>query len=388
MPRVKCSKCSKSETVLRSGFIRGKQRYFCKACHYNFTLHHENRKSNNEVKRKRQTTIIDIAKAIGVSNSTVSRALHDHPDISFNTRNAIKELAKKLDYQPNLLALSFANRQTHTIGVIIPNLDSSFFASALSGIQHVATQSGYKVMICQSNESHKTEVANVQTLMSNWIDGLIICHTKETETFDHIKLQMQKGIPVIHFGRVCEEVETSRVLHDDIDGSFQITEHLIKQGYQRIAVIGGPEKLSISRRRLTGYTEALKKYNRPYQEQLIAYTDFTKESIISSVDKWLTLKQKPDAIYSMSDRGAIYVMMHLKGKKIRIPAQMAVAGFGNDPMDEVIEPNLTSYNAQTYKVGEVAAQLFFDQLIENENFIPKTRVVKGELIIRGSTVKG
>ena len=376
-----------AETVLLSGFIRGKQRYFCKGCKYHFTIHHENRKTNNEIKRKRQTTIIDIAKAIGVSNSTVSRALHDHPDISVQTRSAIKELAKKLDYQPNLLALSFSNRRTHTIGVIIPNLDSNFFASALSGIQHVATQSGYKVMICQSNESHKTEVANVQTLMSNWIEGLIICHTKETETFDHIRLQMQKGIPIIHFGRVCEEMETSRVLHDDIGGSFDITEHLVLQGYKRIAVVAGPKNLSITRRRLAGYLEALKKYNRPFNEQYVAYTDFTKESILGAVDNWLVGKEKPDAIYSMSDRGAIYIMVRLKARKIRIPAQIAVAGFGNDPMDEVIEPNLTSYNPHTFKVGAVAAQLFFDELIAGEDYKPKTRVVKGELIIRASTVR-
>lgn len=386
MPRVKCNKCNKAETILRSGFIRGKQRFFCKECNYHFTIHHEGRK-NNETIKKHQTTIVDIAKAMGVSSSTVSRALHDHADISIETREAIKALAVKMDYQPNLLAQGFAKRHTNTIGVIIPTLETTFFSIMLTGIENVATKYGYKVMICQSNESLKTEIANIQALMTNWIDGLLICHSIETNSFEHIKLQMSKGIPIIHFYRVCMETDTSKVIAEDMKGSTEITKHLIEQGCRRIAIIVGSKHLLITKKRLLGYQNTLKKYHLNYNEDLVACTDFKRPSIINIIDNWLNLKERPDAIFSISDKCAVYTMMHLKEKGIKIPDEICVAGFGNDPMGEVIEPGLTTFNSNTLKIGETAAQLFFDQIIAGENFTPKTKIIKGNIIIRGSTLR-
>lgn len=386
MPRVKCNKCNKAETILRAGFIRGKQRFFCKECNFHFTLYHEGRKNNDTIK-KHQTTIVDIAKAIGVSSSTVSRALHDHTDISIETRDAIKTLAVKMDYQPNLLAQGFAKRQTNTIGVIIPNLETTFFSIMLTGIENVATKYGYKVMICQSNESHKTEVTNIQALMTNWIDGLLICHSMETNSFEHIKLQMNKGIPIVHFYRVCMETDTSKVIAEDVKGSEEIMNHLFEQGCRRIAIIVGLKHLLITKKRLQGYQNILQKHHLNYTEELVAFTDFKRESIIKVVNNWLALKKKPDAIFSISDRCAVYTIMHLKEKGIKIPNEICVAGFGNDPMGEVIEPGLTTFNSNTLKIGETAAELFFEQILNRENYKPKTKVIKGNLIIRGSTMR-
>jgi len=386
MPRIKCNKCNKAETVLRSGFVRGKQRFYCKECNYHFTLHHESRKSNDR-KIVHQTTIIDIAKAIGVSNSTVSRALRNHADISFETKEAIKALAVKMDYQPNLFAQSFAKKQTNTIGVIIPNLETTFFSIMLSGIQHVANRYGYKVMICQSNESHKSEVENIQALMRNWIDGLLICHSIETASFEHIKLQMNKGIPIVHFHRVCMETETSKVMAEDVKGAEEITDHLAAQGCKRIAIIVGSHHLLLSRKRLQGFQKSLKKNGLHFYEELVAYTDFTHQSVINNLDRWLALPERPDAIFSISDKCAIYTLRYLKKLKIPVPSEICVAGFGNDPMGEVIEPGLTTYDSNTLKVGEAAAQLFFDQILSGDNFKPKTKIIKGNIIIRGSTVR-
>jgi LacI family transcriptional regulator len=386
MPRVKCNKCDKTETVLRSGFIRGKQRFLCKECNYHFTLHHETKKSTDR-KIKHQTTIVDIAKAIGVSSSTVSRALHNHSDISVDTREAIKALAEKMDYQPNLFARSFAKRQTNTIGVIIPNLETTFFSIMLSGIQHVANKYGYKVMICQSDESHKIEVENIQALMRNWIDGLLICHSIETNSFEHVKLQMNKGIPIVHFYRVCTDTDTSKVITEDVKGAEEITNHLAEQGCRRIAIIVGSKHLLITKKRLQGYQNTLKKQGIPYMEELVAYTDFTHSSTIKAVDNWLALKERPDAIFSISDKCAVYTMMHLKQKRIKIPQEICIAGFGNDPMGEVIEPGLTTFNPNTLKIGETAAELFFEQILSGENFKPKTKIIKGNLIIRDSTLR-
>ena len=387
MPRIKCPKCNLMETILKSGFIRKKQRYYCKGCNYNFTVQHEGRKSKSVSNKSHQTTLTDIARAMGVSTSTVSRALHNHPDISVKKTASIKSLAQKLDYQPNALAQSLASRTTHTIGVIIPDIERPFFASVVSGIQHKATEFGYKIIICQSNESHNTEVANIQTLMSNMIDGLLICHSKETNTFEHIKLHARRGIPIVHFDRVCEDMDTSKILVDDVNGGFCITEHLIKQGYQHIAILGGPAHLAITQKRALGYKNALQQHGIALNEAHIAYCDFSKENTLLSVKGWLKLKNKPDAIYSIFHKGAIDTMMYLKENNIKIPRQMGVAAFGNDPTAAIIEPGLTAFDQQPFKLGELAVLELLTQLIEGANYHVNTKVIKGELIVRGSTIK-
>jgi DNA-binding LacI/PurR family transcriptional regulator len=387
MPRVKCKKCQKEETIIRSGFIRGRQRFFCKECDYYFTIQIEFDRSKSAKRKNHSTTIIDIAKAIGVSVSTVSRALKDHQDISSETKRVVKQVAAELNYQPNTLAQSLTRRESRTIGVIIPDIETHFFASILTGIQDVASAVGYKVMISQSRESHETEVANVHAFMNNWVDGLLICHSKETNSFDHIKLNLKKGIPIIQFDRVCEELNTSKVLLDDVNGAQQVTEHLLTQGYKRIAVILGPEQLYVSKKRLEGYLKALMKFNIDVDPLLICYTDLTKKAILSQVDQFLETDKIVDAFFCISDIGAVSIIVHLKNKGIKIPQQIAVAGFGNDPSGEIIEPSLTSFNPQTYKCGETVAQMFFDQIMDGEEHVAQTKTVKGDLIVRSSTIR-
>ena len=385
MPRVKCKKCQKDETIIRSGFIRGRQRFFCKECDYYFTIHIDLQKRKASKRKDHSTTIIDIAKAIGVSISTVSRALKDHSDISQETKNVVKQVAAELNYQPNTLAQSLTRRETRTIGVIIPDIETYFFASILTGIQSIASAVGYKVMISQSRESHETEVANVHTFITNWVDGLLICHSKETTTFDHIKLNLKRGIPIIQFDRVCEELNTSKVLLDDIDGSFQVTEHMIAQGFKRIAIIAGPESLYVTKKRLEGYRKAIKKAGIKEDLALIRFTNLTKEAILTEVDYLLEAGLGVDAFFCISDMGAVNIIVHLKKKGIKIPQEIGVAGFGNDPTGEIIEPSLTSFNPQTYKCGEVVAQMFFDQILSGDDHVSQTKTVKGNLIIRSST---
>jgi len=387
MPRVKCLKCQRDETVLRAGFIRGKQRFFCKECNYHFTLYKERQNEKSLKRKNHSTTIIDIAKVIGISVSTVSRALKDHPDISEQTKNAVKQIAEELNYQPNTLAQSLSRRETRTIGVIIPDIETHFFSSILTGIQNIASEAGYKVMISQSKESHKTEVANTHAFMTNWVDGLLICHSKETKSFDHIKLHLKSGIPIIHFDRVCEELQTSKVLLDDINGAYQVTDHLLLQGCKRILLVSGPEHLYVSRKRLEGYFKALKKHDIEFDAELVCNTDLTIASILETVDDMLMQDPSIDAIFCISDIGAIRIIVHLKNKGLKIPGDICIAGFGNEPMGEIIEPSLTSFNPQTYKIGETVAQLFFEQMIAGESYVPKTKIVKGNLIVRTSTVK-
>src|SRR5690606_4423495 len=387
MPRVKCPKCLKVETVLRAGFLRGRQRFLCKECAYHFTIHHNREHEKPSRRKHHETTIIDIAKAMGIAVSTVSRALRDHPDTSLQTRQAVKKIAEELNYRPNSLAQRLSKRETQTIGVIIPDIETYFYSSILTGIQQVASKAGYKVMVCQSNESHIDEVANTHAFMTNWVDGLIICHSKETKTFDHIKMYLKKDIPIVHFNRVCEEVDTSKVLLEDSNGSFQVTEHLIQQGCRRIAAIGGPEHLYVSKMRLDGYLRALRKYNIEPDPKLIFHSDLTIPSVLGVVDRILESDIPVDAIFSIYDAGAIRVLAHLKQRGIKIPEDMCVASFGNEPMGEFIEPSLTSFDPHTFKMGQTAAQLFLDQIIEGENFVAKTKVVKGNLVVRQSTLR-
>lgn len=387
MPRVKCPKCSKDETIVKSGFIRGTQRYFCKDCDFHFTLIKTRQLPSHGYRKKHQTTIVDIAKAVGVSPSTVSRALKNHGDISYRTKELINQVATGMDYHPNPVAQSLNSRETHTIGVVVPDIENPFFAKVLSGIQHAASASGYKVMICQSNESHKTEVANLQAMMNNWVDGILICHSKETKSFEHIKLQLHKGIPIVHFDRICEEVKTSKILLDNVQGSEQIVDHLIAQGCRRIAVLAGPKHLYISKKRLEGYFMSLEKHGLSVLESHIAYTDFTRTAIYEALDRWLTLPELPDAIFCISDNSAIVAMVYLKNKRIRIPQDICVAGFGNDYTGEIIEPTLTSFDPFSFRIGEAAVELFFEQILSGDDFLPRTKTVKGELVVRKSTIK-
>lgn len=384
MPRTKCPKCLKTERILKSGIIRGKQRFYCKDCNYHFTLLHESKKQKNQLRSENdRTSLKDIAAAAGVSVSTVSRALHDHPDISLETRTIIKALAQTMDYHPNLLAQSLVNRSTHTIGVIIPNLETTFFSSMLGGIQHIAAQSGYRVVTCQSEESHSIEVANLQALMNNMIDGLLICHTLYTNTFDHLKIHLNKGIPIVQFYRINEDLEISKVHSDDENGAMQITEHLISTGSTRIALLLGPKAVSINKR-YNGYLKALKQHSIPVDERLIKHVDFSYDAVIQAVDEWLEMSPKIDAIFSISDKCAVQIIRYLKSKKIKIPQRISVCGFGNEYTGEIVEPQLTTFDVKTRKIGEAAAKLLLEQIIEKktEN---ESIMINGELIVREST---
>jgi LacI family transcriptional regulator len=384
MPRTKCPKCLKTERILKSGIIRGKQRFYCKDCNYHFTLLHESKKQKFQLRNENdRTSLKDIAAAAGVSVSTVSRALHDHPDISLETRTIIKALAQTMDYQPNLLAQSLVNRSTHTIGVIIPNLETTFFSSMLGGIQHIAAQSGYRVVTCQSEENHTTEIANLQALMNNMIDGLLICHTLYTNTFDHLKFHLNKGIPIVQFYRVNDALEISKIHSDDENGAMQITEHLINSGSKRIALLLGPKAVSINKR-YNGYLKALKLHQIKVDEELIKHVDFSYDAVIQAVDEWLELSPKIDAIFSISDKCAVQIIRYLKSRKIKIPQKISVCGFGNEYTGEIVEPQLTTFDVKTRKIGEAAAKLLLEQIIEKktEN---ESIMINGELIIREST---
>ncbi|RFS14119.1 LacI family DNA-binding transcriptional regulator [Emticicia sp. C21] len=379
-----CIKCGSVENIVRSGFIRGKQRMHCKACNLYFTINPPNESSN---KKPHQTTIIDIAKALGISPSTVSRALNKSNEINDNTRQEILRVANELDYRPNFLAQSLNRGETHTIGVIIPDIQRPFFAGVVAGIQKVATEAGYRVMICQSNESHHTETLNVQALVASRVDGLLISHSKETNSFEHVKLQLKKGVPIVHFDRVCNEVDTAKVIQEDFSGGFALVEHLILQGYKRIAVFAGPTDLLISKARIDGYRAAHLKYGLTIDEDLIYHGNFGKDEAEKALDYWLSLSQKPDSIFTIHYANGIEMIMALKERNISIPEDIGIVAFGDELIASLIEPSLTVFHQFPFTIGETAATLLIENIINKDSFIPHTKVVKGELIIRKSSLR-
>jgi len=384
MARVKCPICNKAENILKAGLIRNKQRYNCKNCNYHFiTDKIKKHKIREYQKSNGQTSMLDIARAAGVSITTVSRALNDRADINKNTRKLIKDLAVSMNYQPNILAQSLVNRTTHTLGVIIPSLETTIFSTMLSGIQEVAAMAGYRVIICTSNEKHEREVANIQALMNNMIDGLLICHSIHTSTFEHLRVHINKRIPIVQFYRVAVGLAVPQILAEDEAGAEAVTEYLIKKGARRIAVLFGPKELSLTQNRLKGYQKALRKHKIKFDTNILAHVDFSEESVYHSLDKWIKEYPDLDAIISISDKSAAQIITRLKSKGINVPRKIRVVGFGNEFVGEMLEPKLTTFDTHTRIIGEEASRLIIEQIISGNRDII-TKIVPGKMIIRES----
>jgi DNA-binding LacI/PurR family transcriptional regulator len=383
---ISCPKCSEVGSIMKAGFVRHKQRYVCKDCNYFFTLSDPGQVVPGKKSRRHQTTIIDIARSIGVSNSTVSRALHGHADISQETRQAVLEMAAQLDYQPNQLAYNLVKSRTNTIGMIVPEFTNSFFPNVIIGAHEILTEAGYNLTIMQSNESYAIEVSNTRAMLANRIDGLLISLTQETNNFDHLKVFEKRGIPLVLFNRVCDHVEAPKVVVNDFDASFAAVEHLILNGYERIAHLGGPLNLLVSRERLRGYRAAMEKYGKSIEENMIIQGMFSHQKAKIYGKYLLDLENRPDAIFAVNDSAAIEIMLMAAEKGIKIPDELGVVGFSDNPESAYIGPGLTTIRQPTSEIGITTAQWVL-QLLDSEEEIslPKEKILKTELIVRGSS---
>lgn len=380
MGMIKCKKCNQIEFIQKSGIMRGKQRYYCKSCDFHFTINETTAPQEN--RRPHEVTIMDIAHQLGISKSTVSRALRGHADIHEGTRKMILDLAQELDYQPNPLANALLKRQTNIVGILVPEFRHYFFPTFIMGAQEVLSKAGYNVMICQSDESYETEVANVKALLRSRVDGLLVSITAKTDNFDHFRAVMQKEIPLVFFNRVCPELDTPQVIIDDYSGAFQAVEHLIEQGYRRIAHLAGPVTLQVSRLRLQGYIDALQKHQLPLDQDLIVYHDLTEEHARICARQLLDLTQPPDAIFAVNDPCAIEIMLIAKERGINIPQDLGIVGFSNDPISAIIEPSLTTVEQPVWKIGEESARLLLEQM---EHPTVEKRTLATRLIVRKSS---
>lgn len=335
---------------------------------------------------KNQITIKDIAAELGISPSTVSRALKDHPDISDATKKAVKDLAEKWDYQPNSIALSLRSQKSNIIGVIVPQLVHHFFSTIISGIEDVAYKAGYNVMICQSNEKYEREVADINALVSSRAEGLLVSFSKETANFDHLTKLQRKGIPLVFFDRISEDMDTHSVIVDDFGGSFKATEHLLDIGCKRIAHLEGPDNLMISQNRLDGYKEALEKHNIPFEEELSIICDGGPEEGVKAMNKLLDLPNPPDGVFANNDLVAIGAMSAIRARDLKIPEDIAVVGYSDWMVASVMEPSLTSVKQPGYEMGKVATEILLNQINNpGEEWDFDSKILDTELIIRDSS---
>lgn len=334
-------------------------------------------------------TIKDIAKALNLSTSTVSRALRGSYEISAETKKQVLEYAEKINYRPNPIALSLKERRTRALGVVVSEIANNFFSQAINGIESIAYNCGYHVIIAQTHESAEREKVNVQHLASRGVDGLLVSLSSESVDLTHIRELHDKGLPIVFFDRVTDEVDTHKVVANNYQGAFHATEHLIYQGFRRIAHLTSSPYLSITRERLEGYRDALAKHGIPFADQLVKYCShggMIVDEIEEAVIALFKGKTKPDAIFTAGDRITTVCLGVLKRMKTK--KDVGFTGFTNTHLADLFSPSLTVVRQPAFEIGQTATE-FLIQIIESKRPVTdfETRMLETELIIRESSAK-
>ena len=335
----------------------------------------------------KEITIYDIAKALEISPATVSRGLKDHPGIRKDTKKRILEAARVMGYQHNTFARSLRIKRTNTIGVVIPRLNSYFMSTVIAGIEKIANTHGYNLIISQSQESTKHEIASVNTMFNSRVDGLLVSLAFETENIDHFNSLLQKNIPLIFFDRIAEHTKCTSIVIDNAKAGYDVTMHLIDQGCKRIVYIGGNLNRNVYADRLKGYRQALDEKGVSFDPALVIINSLNEQAGSEAAQQVLKMNVLPDGIFAANDTSAVACMQELKQAGIKIPGDIAVAGFNNDPISRVIEPNLTTIHYPGLEMGEVAATTLINSLNKQPGANLNTLVLRHNLIIRQSTLR-
>ncbi|SFB02733.1 LacI family DNA-binding transcriptional regulator [Algoriphagus aquimarinus] len=336
-----------------------------------------------------QATIKDIARELNLSASTISRALKDYHGISDETKRKVKEMAEKLNYRPNAIALSLRQSRSFTIGVIIPEVVHFFFSTVISGIEEIANSRGYNVILAQSNEKLAREISTIETMLSNQIDGVLVSYSKETKTFDHFTKLLDHGFPIVFFDRAPAIPGAINVMVDDYQGSFDATAHLISQGYKNIVHLAGPKTLKISIDREKGYKDALLKngldVNPAYIISCPLGTLEESKDLVSEL--LISLPDRPDAFFSCNDIGAVGAMMACRDAGLKIPLEVGIVGFSDWQFCSMLQPQLSSVAQPGFLMGARATEILID--IIEKKLDPKTMeqslILETKLMERGSS---
>ncbi len=334
--------------------------------------------------KKGATTLKDIAQILGLNKSTVSRALRDHPDVSQETKHAVKELAQKLRYKPNLVASSLRHKKSKVIGLLVPQMSYFFWPSVIQGIEDVVHKNGYNLLMLQSNESYEREVENLDILVANNVEGILASISRETKDFSHFRDVINLGLPIVFYDRVMKDLNADLVLLDDTSAAYNAVLHLIDKGKKRIAICTGNSNLLISRNRLEGYKMAHENRNIPIHEEYIISSEWPEEAKVKTISL-LELPEPPDAIFAISDLTLSGIMKGIYNKGLSIPDDISVVAFCEEPFRSMYNPTITSIHPQGIEIGRTSAELLFQKINSEEEIEPRVIYLDGQLIIGGST---
>lgn len=336
--------------------------------------------------RKQHITIHDIARELNVSASTVSRALQNHPRISLSTREAVQKLAAKYRYQPNVVASSLRKGMSNTVGVIVPRINRNFFANVIGGMEEILAAAGHHLMICQTHENYKSEVLAIQTLINARVEAIILSISMETTRSEHLEMLHDLGIRLFFFDRLFEGIEAGSVVIDDRKGAYQIVRHLLEQGYSRIVHLAGSEKIPIYRERKKGYLEAMQEAGIEVPPDWIVEESLVLEGGNRAFYSAMKHSPRPDAFFCAGDYAALGVLQAARKQGIKIPQQLGITGFANEPFTAFLDPALTTVDQRGEEMGREVARMYLGC---GEGEIPtdecETIVLEPELIIRESS---
>jgi LacI family transcriptional regulator len=337
------------------------------------------------MKTGKEVTIYDLARVLNISPSTVSRGLKDNPIIRKETAAKIKSEAHKMGYQRNKFASNLRQKHTNTLGVVVPKLNSYFMATVISGMEKVTNQFGFGLIISQSQEEESREISCINTLFNSRVDGFLVSLAYDTKNLDHFKVLQNKNIPIVFFDRIMECDGCQSVVIDNFRAGYEATSHLIDQGCHNIIHIGGNLLRNVYYDRFRGYKQALADSGIIFNQNSVIISDLTEQAGIAAAKKILKMKPLPDGIFSTSDTTAVSVIIELRKSGVKIPEDISIVGFNNDPISQVIEPNLTTINYPAREMGEIAATSLINKLKGNQPDNLSTIVLKHNLIIRKSS---
>jgi LacI family transcriptional regulator len=341
------------------------------------------------MKRKKEVTIYDLAKELKYSPSTISRALNNHKSISQKTTKEIQKIAGQLGYRPNSIAASLRNNKSKTIGILIARINRPFIASLISGVEETARKAGYNVIISQSNDKYDNEITNAKALYDSRVSGLVVSLGMETKNTKHFKQFVDQNIPIVFVDRVPAEFNSYRVIIDNYTAGYRATQHLIDQGCKRIAHFAGAQHLNVYKLRKKGYLDALRENNVEVAEDLIIDLEtMSFEEGSEATKALLNLPQPPDGLFSSNDTAAVSAILTAKAKGIKIPEELAIIGFNDDPMASVVEPALSTVSHPAMKMGEISAKRILDHSSKKlASDISEITMLDTEIIVRSSSNK-
>lgn len=336
----------------------------------------------------KRTSIADLARELGISPSTVSRALADHEGISEATKDRVRKLAQELHYRPNQLAAALRKGHSKTLGVIVPHIRGYFFPAVMNGIEKIASRAGFNVMMCQSNEELRREQQNVDTLLAAQVEGILVSLSATThDEVQHFEQVRQQGTPLVFFDRMADLPGTSAVVLDDFQGAYRAVTHLIEQGCTRIAHLAGPQHLNTSRNRYLGYAEALRAHGLPLKEEWVYdLPALTHDAGRLAIEHLLAIDNSIDAFFAAYAIPTVGALELLQERGVRVPQDLAVACFSNEPFTNMTHPRLTVVDQRAEQMGETAVQLLLQLLKRGPSYSPPPLVLKPELIVRASSL--